>query len=96
MTERKIFGLVVRVIGLWFILLSFQWIFSALVLVFKRSPETQDWIPGQNPIQAQSSAWPIESYWMSGGWRLVVGLLLFFLANQIVRLAYRKSADSAD
>jgi hypothetical protein len=98
MTDRKIFGLIVRVFGLWWALWSLEWLFSPVIVALKPQ-EPQEVFPPINGIQPPPLPPPAShaaAQLASGGWRLLVGLLLFFLANQIVRLAYRKSPDNSD
>jgi hypothetical protein len=74
MTDRKIFGLVVRVLGLVYILWSLEWLFSPLIAALKQPQQTQEFFrrfKASNPRPSRLLLLTLSHGWcqMAGVWQ---------------------------
>ena len=77
MYDRKIFGLAVRLVGLFYAVWSFEWLVSIPWMI----------VGSYSPTQA-NAGYGVGSYLFAGGWRLAVGVLLIRFADSIVRFSF--------
>ena len=85
MRVDELFGAAIRVLGVWNIAGGFWWIPGTIILLYDLSQSTTD------PAL-------IESIWRELGTsalRLTAGIILFFAADRIVRIAYPRPAPAA-
>jgi len=77
MTDRKLFSVFVRLLGIVVILWSMEWLVSLPFL-----------LAGTYTLPASDAGWTLKGYAISGVWRIMAGVFLFQYADSIVRIAY--------
>ena len=79
MSERRWFGVWVRVLGLWFLISSFAFLASPLERLFEIPPRSQ-------AFTMYTPTWAGDA--VAASWRVVVGLVLVRWTGSVVRFAY--------
>jgi hypothetical protein len=75
MRDRRIFCLGLRLIGVYYMLLSLEYIVTPIYRYFSGD-------------SSSSSDWSLKSNLIAGAWRAVAGLVLFLFADPIGKVAY--------
>jgi hypothetical protein len=82
MDERKLFGVLVRLLGLILMLWSMEWFVSAIYKMVRAVHLSESTTP-----------YDLLDYLFAGAWRLATGLLVFRFADSIVRFGYPDDPD---